>query len=130
MDLFRKHADVVARLERRRRDQRLAGDLVQRVFELGQPIGRVDVDQDKTGLGGGELSDHPFRVVGRPNADPIARPQPQRQQTGGTGVDPRAQLCVGPAYVLVRDDQRLAIGPARDDTVEMGADGLADQRRR
>ena len=126
----RQHADIVARFERARRDQRRAGDLVERVFELGQAIGRVDVDQDETGLGGGELGDHPLRVVGRPNPDPIAGLQSQRQQTGGAGIDPRLQLRVGPTHVLVGCDQRVAVGPARGDAIEMGADGLADERRR
>ena len=82
-----QHADIVAGLERVGGDQRLAADLVERVFELGQPIGRVDVDQDQAGLGGGELGHHPFGVVRRPDADAVARREPERQQAGGERVD-------------------------------------------
>ena len=67
-----QHAEIVAGLERVGRDQRLAADLVQRVFQLGEPVGRVDVDQDQPGLRGGELRQHPFGVVRRPDADPVA----------------------------------------------------------
>ena len=70
------HADVVAGLERGRGDERAAADLVERVFQLGQPIGRVDVDQHEAGLGGGELGDDPLGIVGRPDADAVARLEP------------------------------------------------------
>ena len=67
-----QHADIVRGLEALGEDQRLAADLVERVFELGDPIGRIDVDQNEPGLGGGELGEHPLAVVGRPDADAVA----------------------------------------------------------
>ena len=76
VDLGRKlaqHADIVAALEAGRGDQRPAADLVQRVFELGQAVGGIDVDEDQARLGGGELRDHPFGIVRRPDADALAR---------------------------------------------------------
>ena len=51
---------VIARLERRRQHQCFALDFVECVFQLGTPIRRVDVHQDQTGLGGGELSQRPL----------------------------------------------------------------------
>ena len=44
--------------------KRLAADLDERIVEFGESIGRIDVDQDQSGLGGGELRDHPFGIVG------------------------------------------------------------------
>ncbi len=124
-----QHADIVAGLERIGGDQRLAADLVERVFELGQPVGRVDVDQDQAGLGGGELGDHPFGIVRRPDADAIAGRKPEREQAGGERVDPRLQCGIGPANILVAHDQRVAVAPARRRPVEMHANRVADQRR-
>ena len=96
-----EHAGVVAGLERGRGHQRPAADLVQRVFQLGQAIGRVDVDQDQAGPGGGELGEHPFGVVGRPDADAVARLEPERQQAGGEGVGPLGEFAPGPADALL-----------------------------
>ena len=86
----RSMAEIVAGLEAGGGDQGAAADLVQRVFQLVGAVGRVDVDQDQAGLGGGELGHHPFGVVGRPDADPVAGLEAQRQQAGGEGVDLRA----------------------------------------
>ncbi len=102
------HADIVAGLERRRRDQRAAADLVQRVFQLGQPVCRVDVHQDQPGLGGGELGHHPLGVVGRPDADALARLQSQRDQSGGERIDLLAEFVIAPADALLAGNQRQA----------------------
>ena len=118
---------VVRGLERRRQDQRLALDLVHRVLELGAAVGRVDVDQDQPCLGRRELGQGPFRAVGRPDADPVAALQPQRQQAGREIVDAAAELAPAPADVLVAHHQRFAVAVGLDGAVEEGADGLADQ---
>ncbi len=83
-----QHSEVVAGLEPGGGDQRRAASLVQRVFEFGQPIGRVDVDEDQPGLGGSELGDGPFGVVRRPDADARAAFEAERHQPGGEGIDP------------------------------------------
>src|SRR5579883_439829 len=62
-----QHADIVAGLEVIGGDQRLALDLVERVFDLGEAVGRIDVDEDEPGLGRRKLRDRPFRIVGRPD---------------------------------------------------------------
>ena len=49
------HGEIVARLQRARHDQHFALHLVERVFELGALIGRVDVDQDRADARGAEL---------------------------------------------------------------------------
>ena len=69
---------VIAGLELRRGHQGDAFRLVEGVFELGQPIGRVDVDENEPGFCSRELRDHPFGGVRRPDADTVAPPEPQR----------------------------------------------------
>ena len=123
-----QHADIVAGLERIRGDQRLAADLVERIVELGESIGRIDVDQDQSGLGGGELRDHPLGIVRRPDADAVAGVEPERQQSRGKGVDLGFQLAIAPAHALLAGDERVAVRPSRCHLVEMHAEGFADQR--
>ena len=113
------HADIVAGLERRRGDQRAAADLVQRVFQLRQPVCGVDVHQDQPGLGGGELGHHPFGIVRRPDADALARLQSERDQSGGERIDLLAQLAIAPADALLAGDQRRPVAPARNGSVEI-----------
>ena len=125
-----QHLDVAARLEGFGGDQRAALDLVQRVFELRQAIGGVDVDQDQPGLRRGELRHRPFAVVGRPDTDAVARLQAERKQACGERVDLLRERAVAPAHVLMRHHQRLVVGEARGGPVELRADGEAEQRLR
>ncbi len=124
------HADIVAALERRRQDQRLAADLVQRVFKLVGAVCRIDVDQNQPGLGRGELGQHPFGIVLRPDADPVTGLQAQGYQPGRHLVHFVAELAIGPADTLMANDQGVGIGRQCRDTVQMHADRLADQWRR
>ena len=123
-----QHADIVRGLEALGENQRLAADFVERVFQLGGAIGRIDVDQDQPGLGGGELGQHPFRIIGRPDADAVAGLEPERQQSGGELVDLVAQFAVGEPHLLVPHHQRRPSRMFVADRVEELADGLADQR--
>ncbi len=81
-----QHAQVVAGLEARHGHQQLAAHLVQRIFHLGGAVGRVDVDQHQAHLRGGQLHQHPFGVVVRPDAHAVARHQAQAQQRTGQAV--------------------------------------------
>ena len=123
-----QHGEVLGCLVGDGGDQRLAAHLVQRVLGLAQPIGRVDVDQDQARLGGGELGQRPLRAVGRPDADPIARLQSQRQQAGGQGLDPGLHLHIGPADLLMPRDQRQDVRMRRAGRIERSPDCLAQQR--
>ena len=123
-----QHADIVRGLEALGENQRLAADFVERVFQLGDAIGRIDVDQDQPGLGGGELGQHPFRVIGRPDADAVAGVEPKRQQSGSELVDLVAQFAVGKPHLLVPHHQRRPSRMFVADRVEEAPDGLADQR--
>ena len=66
IDLRRKlsqHCHIVAGFETARQDQCFGANLVQRIFELRDPIGGINVHKDQPGLGGGILRDHPFGIV-------------------------------------------------------------------
>ena len=89
----------------------------------------IDVYEDQPGLRRGKLGDHPFGIVRRPHADAVAAFEPEHQQAGGERVDPFLQLTVGPADLLVPDDQRIALAKALDDPVEMDTDRIADKGR-
>src|SRR5208283_4862529 len=69
-------------------------------------------------------------VVRRPDADPLAAPEAEREQPRGKGIDPLLQLAIGPADALVPDDQRVAIAKPLGGPVEIDPDRLADQRLR
>ena len=81
-----QHVDIIARLVAAGEHQRLAADLVERVFELGGAIGRIDVDQDGADARSTELHVEPFGAIGRPDADAIAAADAQREQAGGNVV--------------------------------------------
>ena len=121
------HAEVVAALEGRGQHQGLAAGLVQRVFEFGQPVGRVDVHQHQTGLGGGVLGQCPFELVLRPDADARTGFEAEADKAAGQRVDAAPELGIGQAHTLVRHHQRFPAGVAPTGLVEEAADGLADQ---
>src|SRR5207248_10899550 len=125
-----QHPDIVAGLETGGGYQCRAARLVQRVFELGKAVGRVDVDEDEPGLCRGELRDDPLGVVGRPDRDPLAGFETERRQPRCERIDPPLKLAVTPPDLLVAYDQRIALGETLGDAVETDADRLADQRRR
>ena len=56
-------------------------------------------------------------------------PMPARDQPAGQVVDVAVQLGPGPAPAARELDQRLAVGMGRDGALEVGADGLLEQRR-
>ncbi len=126
---FAQHRVVIAGLELRGGHKGDAARLVERVFELRQPIGGVDVDENEPGFCSRELGDHPFGVVRRPDADTIAPPEPQREQPCSKGVDPFFQLAVCPADPLMADDQCIALAKAFGDPIEMHADRVPDKGR-
>ena len=122
-----QHAQVVAGLEARHGHQQLAAHLVERVFHLGRAVGRVDVDQHQAHLRGGQLHQHPFGVVVRPDTHAVAGREPHAQQRAGQALRLGLQLGVGIAAALVHADQRLALGLAGHHVGKEGADGLLDQ---
>ncbi|GCC46801.1 hypothetical protein chiPu_0030737, partial [Chiloscyllium punctatum] len=83
-----QHLHIGRGLERGRRHDRGAADLAEGEFELAQAIRRIDGDEDQPGLRGGELRQRPFRPVQRPDADPLAALQSEREETCGDRLDP------------------------------------------
>ena len=102
------HAEIVRRLETLRRNQDLAGDLVERELEFGEPIGGIDVDEDGADTRRGELGQHPFEAVGRPDADAVALVDAEVQEARGKGIDFACQVGVAQDPVLLRQHDRIA----------------------
>src|ERR1700720_1258125 len=125
---FAQHADIVRGLEAFGEDERLAADLDQRIFEFGDAVGGIDIDEDEPGFGGGELRKHPFAVVRRPDADAIAGNKAEREEPGGKLVDGLPQLAIGEADLLVTNHQRRTRWPFCTRFIEKLSDGFADQR--
>ena len=123
-----QYAHIVRGLEFLGENQRLAADLVERIFELGGAIGRIDIDQDETGLRRSKLRQHPFAVVGRPDTDAIAGLEAERQKSGGELVDGLLQFAIRHAHFLVPHDKCRMRRPFRANCVEEPPDRLADQR--
>ncbi len=122
------HRPVVAGLEGTGRDQQAHARLGDGVGELVGLVGRVDVDQDRADLRGGELRDRPPGAVGAPDADPVPLLDAGRQQTPGDELDVAVELAPGPACAGGELDHRLAVGEPGDGAVEVGPDRLLEQR--
>src|SRR5215472_3577578 len=87
-----------------RHDQRLASDFIDRVFEFGRAIGRIDVDQNGADAGGAELGVKPFGAIGCPDTDPVATSDAERQQAGGDVVRAFAQIVPGQRKLVLSED--------------------------
>jgi hypothetical protein len=66
------------------------------------------------------------RVVRRPDADAIARPEAKREQAGGKAVYFALHFCEAQAHALVARNEGFAVGSARGRFVEPEADRLVD----
>ena len=100
------HAEIVGGLEADGADQRAAADLVERIFQLGEAVGRVDVDQHQADARGGKLRQQPLPAVRRPDADAVALLQAERQQAGRQRVDRLGEFVPRKALVLRRRTPR------------------------
>lgn len=122
-----EHRVVVAGLEGVGADQPTATGLLESVFQLAAAVCRVDVHQDRTDLGAGELGNAPFGAVRRPDPQAFAGAQAQRDEGAGVGIDPLRQLPPAVAQALMPHHQRLALGMTRDGGIEGVADGGRQQ---
>ena len=123
-----EHVDVVGLAERARRHEYADAGLVQRIFELAQPVRRVDVHKDGADLGGRVLRDDPLGGVPAPDADAIATRDAERQQSARGAIDLLDQLRVRVTEILVTGDQRIAPAESRRDPIERCANRLAEKR--
>src|SRR5258707_4084113 len=128
-DKLADHCDIVAGLEASGSYQSATPHSSQDVFQLAQAIGRIDVDQNQTSFRRCKLHNCPFRAVRRPDADAIAWLEAESQKPRREGVRARLELRIGPATVLVRNDQRFARPISHAHFVQKSTDSLADQRR-
>ncbi len=101
-----QHLQITRSLERLRRDDRLAADLVKRVFQLGQSIGRIDIDQYQAKAGRGELCHRPFKAIGRPDTDTVASAQAESVKACGHGIHGVGELLPAPADALFAENDR------------------------
>ena len=109
-------------------DEHFAARLVHCVFKFAGPIGRVDIDLNRSNLGGGKLHVDPLGVVRAPHADPVAFLDAVGHQTFGNGIDRRIEFGPALADALVINDQRVVVTEAGDGLIEVVADRLLDQR--
>jgi len=79
-----QHGHVFAGLEAGRGDDGGTPHLVHRVFQLRQAVGGVDVHQHQPCQRRGILRQRPFGVVGRPDADTLARLEPAARKLAAT----------------------------------------------
>ncbi len=78
---FLHHGEIIAGFKTVGADERFNAHFVQRIFQLAEPIGGIDVDLDDAHYRRGELCDDPFGAIGRPHSDAVTWPQPQRGQS-------------------------------------------------
>ena len=86
--------------------------LFERVLQLAQAVGGIDVDEDEPGLGGGELGQRPFRAVRRPDADPRRRARGRARESPPPARRRARRIPSRSSARLARRNQRLAIAPA------------------
>jgi hypothetical protein len=72
----------------------------------------------------------PLGAVWRPNADSIARIQPERKQAGRKEINVLFELRVTPPNLLPGDDECIALGKSARGLVERATDGFVFQRHR
>src|SRR3954454_18772793 len=126
-DKFADHCDVIARLEASSSYQRPTSHSSQDMFQLAQAIGRINVHKDQTGFRSRKLRDRPLRAIRGPNPDPIPRLQAQSEESRRKCVRTRFELRIGPANLLVRNDQCFARPIICAHVVQKGTNGLSDQ---
>src|SRR5262249_20670188 len=102
---FRTHlaqqCSVIRGFVRWTNDERGAARLTERIVELSDTVGRIDVDKNRPDLGRGELCDDPLGVVWRPNADPVALLDSQGEETAGEAIARVLKLGVAESHPLM-----------------------------
>ena len=112
------------------RDQHPAAGLAQRVLQFVSSVGRIEVDQDHPGPGGGVLQHHPFGPVRRPDPEAVADGQAGTDQGHGRLVHGSIELRVGEPDVLGQIDHRVSGGKAGGDAAQVRTDRFTQQRQR
>jgi hypothetical protein len=122
-----EHRHVIARLERLRSHESLAADLVERVVELGNAVGGVDVDEHEPDACRCKLADGPFPAIRRPDAETVPRLEPDREQPGSVVVDGLLELAPRETPVLMPHDQRRQVRNPASGLRQLLVDRAAEQ---
>jgi hypothetical protein len=113
-----EHAKVVRRLEFHRRDQGRAANLVERIFQFMQAVGRVDVDEDRADACCRKQGQHPFDPVRRPNADSVTGLHSDGQKACRKPVRRVTQFSPGQTYALFAEHDGCFCRPFRSGFIE------------
>ena len=124
-----QHLHIIGRAEPPGGNEHAHTRMGQRVFQLSQPVGWIDVHEDGAGFCRRVLRDHPLRAVAAPDADTVAALHPERDQRAGGTIGLVAKLSVRIAQLLMTCHERVAVAPAFGRAVQGAADGIRDQRR-
>ena len=116
----RQHLHIVRGLEGGGGDEALQPTLVKR-WSFGEAIGGIDGHGAEPGLRSGELRQRPFGSVQRPDPDPRAAFEAEREQAvGRQRIDTLRQLGPGPSDAVAWRHQSLAVGPAPHGLIDVG----------
>jgi hypothetical protein len=118
-----EHLYVVDIPEAANRDERPGSTLPEQVVDLLAPERGVDRDQNRADLGERKLQHDPFGNVGRPNRDPLARLDAERQQAAGDFARLDFQLREGPSRAAVALHERVVVGQSLGEPSQECADG-------
>jgi hypothetical protein len=122
------HRQILARLVAIEGDERRDTALPQDVLELREPVGGVDVDEDRPDLRRRVLGEHPLQGVGRPDPHPLTVRDAAGDECPREPVGLLGEFTVGQAAARLDGDDRVVVGEACGDPVEVLADRLADER--
>ena len=122
-----QHLDIVRFAKTACRHEDADTGLIERVFELTQPVGRVDIDEDRANLRRSVLHDRPLCSVRAPDPDPVSPFDAQGQQRARRTVHFPKQVGVGVAQILMAGDQRVSIPEPGSRTVERGANRFTEK---
>ena len=102
--------------------------LIEHVLELRRSIGRVDVDENCTDLGGRVLHGDPLGIVRAPYPDAVTKRNAKSQERLREPIGGVVELAVGASNPLMADYQRVPIGEACRGVLEILTDGLGEER--
>ncbi len=122
-----EHGEVVAALERTGTDEGPTAHVVDGKGQLVAAVGGIDADHDGPDAGRGKLHQAPLDVVRRPDAHPIPRPDPERQQAQRQPVYLGQIFTVVPADLLVAHHHCGPVGETFRHLLQVGAYGLVKQ---
>ena len=123
-----QHLQVFGTFELLGGDDGTAARKIERVFQLGHAVGRVDVDQHQPGARRGKLRHQPLGAVGRPDAYAVAHAQAQGNKARRQRIDLGLELLPAPAHALLAKDHGRPISKTLHRRLQKLADGQGRER--